>query len=155
MELFKNKKCPRCSKKVPKEIVVCPICMLNYQKFETATNSEAKQAMQEGETDRVLMRTGCPCDVPKWKLVLLVTFLGFLGAHYYYVGRNKMGLFFTCFFAVGLINAVVQQFFRVFNFWTELLYLLALIWGVVVVLWLVDICKVLFNRFKIPVSRNY
>ena len=154
MNLFNNKKCPRCEKKVPKEIAICPICMLNFQKFDSATNAQAKQAMQEGEIERVLMRKGCPCDISKWKLILITIFLGFIGAHYYYVGRNKMGIFFTCFFFVGLANAIVNQFTSLKGDFVEILYLMALIWGVVLVLWIVDICKVIFNHFKIPVSRD-
>ncbi|MBR6778924.1 MAG: hypothetical protein IKM43_02085 [Clostridia bacterium] len=156
MEFFKNKICPRCGKKVDKSIVVCPSCQLNYDKFNTATNAEAKQALAQGETDRVLMRTGYPSDVKKWKLILLTIFLGFTGAHYYYVGRKKMGLFFTAFFIVGITHAIITAYVDASpkgDLW-QIFTMLTLIWGVVAVLWLADIAKVVFNRFKIPVSRN-
>ena len=156
MNLFKNKRCPRCNNKTPIEIVVCPNCQLNFQKFDTATNKEAKQAMNEGEKERVLMRKGCPSDVSKVKLLLLAIFLGFTGAHYYYVGRYKMGGFFTVFFAVGLVNAIINTLLEVMP--TGELYqiftLLVLVWGAVIFMWIVDIAKITFNKFKIPVSRK-
>lgn len=156
MNLFKNKRCPRCNEKMPVEIVVCPSCGLNFQKFETATNKEAKQALQDGEKDRVLMRKGCPSDVNKIMLVVLTCLLGFAGAHYYYVGRYKMGLFFSIFFGVGIINAILTSLLTevpkgdLYQIFT----LLVLVWGAVLAIWLIDIVKVCLNKFKIPVSRS-
>ncbi len=156
MNLFRNKRCPRCNAKMPVETVACPSCQLNFQKFNDATNAEAKQAINAGEKDRVLLRTGYPKDVSKIKLILLTVFLGFTGAHYYYVGRSKMGAFFTIFFAVGIVNVILTSLltqtpkgdaYQVFTF-------LVLIWGAVLFLWIVDMAKVCFNKFKIPVSRE-
>lgn len=155
MEILKNKRCPRCDKKQPKTSAVCPFCMLNFQKFESATNKEAKQALKQGENDRVLMRKGVPQDVNKFVLFLITLFAGFTGAHYYFVGRNKMGLFFTCFFIVGLVNAGLQFFVLPKNTLFEILTFLTLVWGAVLLIWIVDIFKVCFNKFKIPVSRDY
>ena len=156
MNLFKNKRCPRCNTKMPVEIVSCPSCQLNFQKFESATNKEAKEALSEGEKDRVLMRKGRPSDVSFIKLLLLTIFLGFTGAHYYYVGRYKMGAFFSIFFAVGIVNAIINSLLKTTP--TGDLYqvfvLLVLVWGVVLVLWIIDIAKVCVNHFKIPVSRK-
>jgi hypothetical protein len=153
MELFRNKRCPRCETKVPTEAGVCPGCRVNYEKFNQATNAEAKVAMREGETDRIIMRKGCPSDVNKWVLLILTFFVGFMGAHYYYVGRKKMGLFFTVFFVVGLTNAALQMM----NFSgkvMEFITYLSLIWGIVLLLWIIDLAKVCFNWFRIPVSRK-
>ncbi len=156
MNIFRNKRCPRCSQKLPVEIVVCSSCQLNFQKFNDATNAEAKQAIRLGENDRVLMRQGYPKDVNKITMILLTVFLGFMGAHYYYVGRVKKGAFFTIFFVVGVVNAVLTMLltqtpkgdaYQVLTF-------LVLIWGVVLFMWIVDMVKVCFNKFKIPVSRE-
>lgn len=154
MKLFDNKRCPRCQKKMPKELNMCPTCRLNFDKFNTATNAEAKQALQQGETHKVLMRTGFPADVKKWKLLLLTIFLGFLGVHYYYVGRKKLGLFCTVSFFVGVLNAALQHFTTAKNDLIEIVTFLGLLWGVVLILWVVDIAKVCCNRFKIPVGRE-
>ena len=156
MNLFKNKRCPRCNTKMPTEIVHCPNCQLNFQKFNTATNREAKQALREGEKDRVLLRKGRPDDVKFVPLLLLTIFLGFTGAHYYYVGRYKMGAFFSIFFGVGIVNAIINALLNVTP--TGDLYqvftLLVLLWGAVLFMWIVDIAKVTCNKFKIPVSRE-
>ena len=141
---------------MPVEIVVCPSCQLNFQKFEKATNKEAKEAIAEGEKEKVLMRKGRPSDVKFVPLLLFTILLGFTGAHYYYVGRYKMGLFFSIFFAVGLVNGIISSMFKeaptgdLFQIFT----LLVLVWGAVLVLWIVDIAKVCLNHFKIPVGRR-
>ncbi len=154
MKFKLNKKCPRCETKSPIAIVVCPNCQLNFQKFDMATNKEAKEAYRAGDRDQVLFRKGCPVDVSKIKLLLMCIFLGFLGGHYYYVGRYKKGIFFTAFFFVGVINAVVNSVLKVSptgDLW-QVFTLLVLIWGIVLFMWIVDIANILFNRFKVPVS---
>ncbi len=150
----KNKHCPRCGYKVPSEIAVCPNCQLNYQKFSMATNNEAKHAYQLGESERVILRVGCPSDVSRIKLLLITIFLGFLGGHYYYVGRNKMGAFFTVFATIGIINGLITYILKATPSGDlyQVFYILVLIWGVVLILWIIDIAKVSFNKFKIPVS---
>ena len=156
MNIFRNKHCPRCNQKMPVELVVCPSCQLNFNKFETATNKEAKEALKAGEKDRVLMRKNRPSDVSFLPLLLITIFLGFTGAHYYYVGRYKMGAFFTIFFAVGIVNAVMTTLLETMP--TGDLYqiftLFVFTWGAVVALWIIDIAKVCLNKFKIPVSRS-
>ena len=156
MRIGLNKRCPRCNAKSPIGLVVCPGCQLNFQKFETATNREAKRAMIEGEKERVLMRKGRPSDVKFAPLFLLTLFLGFMGAHYYYVGRNKMGIFFTIFFVVGLTNAIISTLLETTptgDLW-QVFTLMVLVWGAVLFLWIVDIAKVAMNKFRIPVSRR-
>ena len=152
-----NKRCPRCNTKTPYTSVICPECQLNYQKFESATNQEAKQNLKEGEKEQVLMRKGCPADVDRWKLLLIAIFLGFLGGHHYYVGRYKMGIFYSCFFGVGIINAILTTMLKSkpTGFMYEVFTLLVLIWGVVLFMWIIDIAKICLNKYKIPVSRKF
>lgn len=156
MNLFRNKKCPRCAMKVPVETLICPDCRLNYQKFNEATNKEAKQALKEGEKDNVLMRKGCPSDVNKIKLLLMVIFLGFAGGHHYYVGRYKMGIVYSCFFLIGLTNAILNT--MVEGIASSMIYqiftLFVLGWGIVLFMWIFDVVNIIFNKFKIPVSRR-
>ena len=156
MNLFRNKHCPRCNQKMPIEIVICPGCKLNFQKFETATNAEAKEAIRQGEKERVLMRNSRPQDVSFVKLLLITIFLGFTGAHYYYVGRYKMGAFFSIFFAVGIVNAILTSLLKASpkGDLYQIFTLLVLVWGFVLMLWIIDIAKVCLNKFKIPVSRS-
>ena len=150
-----NKRCPRCNTKTPSTSVICPGCQLNYQKFESATNKEAKQNLRMGEKEQVLMRKGRPLDVKFWKLLLISVFLGFMGGHHYYVGRYKMAIFYTCFFIVGAINAVLTSFIKttLSGLVYEIFTLLVLTWGFVVLMWIVDVAKICVNKYKIPVSR--
>ena len=154
MKIKTYKHCPRCNTKLPFNLQVCPNCALNFNKFNAATNRAAKQALKDGEKQQILLRTGVPTDVNKIKLLLITIFLGFTGAHYYYVGRKGFGIFFSVFFTVGRINAIITtsvqsllktEFYQVFT-------MLVLIWGVVLLWWLFDVFRVVFNKFKIPVS---
>jgi len=155
MNLFNNKRCPRCNEKMPIELVVCPSCQLNFQKFESATNKEAKQAIKQGEKEKVLMRKGLPSDVSRIKLLLFAIFLGFTGAHHYYVGRYKMGAFYTIFFFVGIVNAVLTTLVQnLTGDLYQIFYLLVLGWGAVLALWVIDIAKICLNKYKVPVSRQ-
>lgn len=149
-----NKRCPRCNFKVNKVAGVCPNCKLNYAKFDAATNFYAKQALREGDKERVLLRKGCPSDVSRAKLLLFTIFLGWCGGHLYYVGRYKMGLFYSAFCLIGIVNAIISAYFKVSptSDLMQVFYLLVLVWGAVLVMWIVDIAKVCFNKFKIPVS---
>ncbi len=156
MKLSKYKRCPRCNTKVPSEVNICPGCSLNYIKFNQATNKQAKIALKSGQTDKVLLRRGLPNDVNKTTLLLLTIFLGFTGAHYYYVGRVKMGLFFSFFCIIGIINVIVNSVLKDVptSDWFQVFVFLVLVWGFVLMLWIIDIAKVIFNRFKVPVSRE-
>ena len=142
---------------MPNEMLICPSCQLNFTKFNTATNAEAKVAMRAGEKDKVLMRKGLPSDVSRIKLLIITIFLGFTGAHYYYVGRNKMGLFFSIFCGVGLINSIITALMETIPSGDlyQIFSLLTLVWGMVGIIWIVDIAKVCLNKFKVPVSRTY
>jgi len=156
MKFSFKKKCPRCQSKMAAELAMCPNCQLNFKKFYEATNADAKQALKEGRKDDVLLRKGCPADVKKWILILITIFGGFFGMHYYYVGRKNMGVFFTLAFLVGCANAVIASMVKttLSGFGWEIFSVLVLVWGAVLFIWIIDIAKVLLNKFKIPVSRN-
>lgn len=153
-QLFDYKKCPRCNYKLAKSANICPNCELNYTKFEFATNKEAKEALKLGEKSRVIYRKGYPKDVSKTKLLLLSIFLGFMGAHLYYVGRWKRAVFYTVFFVVAITYSSLNAWIGLTteNIMIELFYILYLVFGVVLILWIVDIVKITFNKFRIPVS---
>ncbi len=156
MKFNLRKKCPRCQTKMSVDLAVCPSCQLNFKKFYEATNSEAKQAIKEGRKDEVLMLKGYPADVKKWVMILITIFGGWFGMHYYFVGRYKMGIFFTSAFMIGALNAILNSFNVIIfsGFAAEIFYCLVLMWGAVIFLWIVDVAKVCLNKFKIPVSRN-
>ena len=150
----KNKRCPRCNFKVDAGCKVCPSCRLNYDKLDLATNSEAKKALAEKDKDRVVYAQGCPTDIKKWKLLLIAIFLGFCGGHHFYTGRKGWGIFYFVFFVAGITDALVMFInkFEPRGDWYQIFYLFVLVWGVVLTLWLIDIVKIIFNKFKVPVS---
>jgi len=67
-----------------------------------------------------------------------------------------MGLFFTIFFLVGATNAILVTLVNktLTGFFWEIFSVLVLVWGAVIFIWIIDMAKVCFNKFKIPVSRN-
>lgn len=156
MKMKINKKCPRCQFKMHASLKVCPNCSLNYEKFYTATNKDARDAIKSGKKDQVLMRSGFPQDVNKIPFLLLTIFLGFLGVHHYRVGRWKMGLTYSIFFMIACVNGVISLFFKnqIPISIYDLFAFLVLGWGLVLILWILDIIKVIFNKYSVPVSRK-
>jgi len=150
-----NKRCPRCGTKSAYATVICPNCSLNYQKFDQATNKVAKQKLKEGEKEQVLMRKGCPADVKWWKLLLMAIFLGFVGGHHYYVGRVKMGLFYSITLVVYMVVYGIAKLVGFSYVFMYDLYMIAmLMWGVVLLMWIIDVAKICLSHYKIPVSRE-
>lgn len=150
-----NKRCPRCAEKVPYATVICPSCQLNFQKFEQATNKEAKLQLRAGEKENVLMRKGCPSDVKKWKLLLMAIFLGLTGAHHYYVGRVKMGLFYSISLTLYLVMYGLLKLLGYSVILYDMYFISMLTWGAVVFMWIIDVAKICLNHYKIPVSRLF
>ena len=146
-----NKRCPRCNTKVPSTTVICPVCQLNFQKFETSTNADAKKMLKAGEKDQVLMRKGFPPDVKKWKLLLFAIFLGFVGVHNYYVGRTKKGLFCTLSLVVYLLGYALKKLVVTSVFVLDFYMISMFVWGFVLFMWIIDVAKICVNHYKIPV----
>lgn len=152
--MFDYKRCPRCNTKMPSMVALCPGCQLNFQKLENATNEEAKDAYSKGEKERVLLVKKLPRDISKAKLLLFTIFLGLFGGHYYYIGRKGMGTLYLIFLFIGAGYTYTQQHLP-FNFFVEVWFILTMVWAVIICLWMIDIVKVIFNRFKVPVSLPY
>lgn len=147
-----NKKCPRCGNECLLTQVECDECGLVFSKIEKATNKEGKRRLLRGEKDLVIYVKKCPIDVKKWKLILITIFAGLFGAHYFYVGRWKWGLsILLYFFAVLFMGVVFNAYFL--TIWEGTFFsVFGPLTGIYTIIWLNDIRKVCFNRFKIPVS---
>lgn len=152
IKFSKKKRCPRCNNKCEKSLIICPSCSLNFNKLDIATNKEAKKALNEKDYSRVVYREGCPSDVSRVKLILLTIFLGFVGAHFYYVGRYKKGILYTCSFIIGVVYSLINSNLNPSGDAWEVFTLLAFVWAIVTFMWINDIIKVCLNKFKIPVS---
>lgn len=150
------KRCPRCKEKLPQTSAVCPNCSLNFKKFATATNREAKNAISAGEYERVLNLKGIPMDVSKKDLILAVFLGGLFGYHLFFVGRFKQGLFYSISIVFVVCINILINLFATLPIWFSTLYSLSsLLLLLVLVFWITDIFNILFSNFKIPVSRPY
>ena len=150
------KKCPRCGFKTPENMARCGNCGLNFIKFQDATNAEAKSAFRMGEKERVLHTKHIPSDVNKWKVLLMCILGGWFGLHYFKLGKKWRGFFQV----LGVIFCFVYTYcagtrnIRT-GYLGNLVLVCGIIWAVSVIIWLVDIVSIIFNRFKYPVSLPY
>ena len=148
----KTKKCPRCGNVCLLSQPKCDDCGLVFSRLDEATNKDAKIRLKNKEKDLVIYVKKYPEDVKKWKMILLVSFAGLFGSHYFYVGRWKWGLAFLLYFLSVLFMGVVfnAYFLDVWN--GSFFSIFGPITGIYTLAWLNDIRRVIFNRFPIPVS---
>ena len=148
----KSKKCPRCGNECLLSQVQCDECGLYFAKVEMATNKEAKKRLMRGQKEQVLYIKKYPNDVKKWKMILLTVFLGLFGAHYFYVGKWKKGLVMLVYFFAVLLLGVVFNAYMLDALGGNFFTIFGPLTGVYTLVWLYDIYRVSFSRFKIPVS---
>lgn len=149
------KRCPRCNKLVAYGFNRCGDCGLSFDKFNSATNAEAKSAFRMGEKERVLY-SKCPPDVDKSKMIISAILGGWFGLHDFLVGRLFRGLYQVIAFIFGIIYIVYAYKHPIT--YTPLGYLmtaLGIIWAIGVVIWFVDTLAIIFNKYKYPVSLPY
>ena len=148
----KTKKCPRCGNECLLSQAKCDECGLLFARVEEATNKAGKIRLARHQKEMVLYVRRCPNDVKKWKLIIITIFLGLFGGHYFYVGRWKLGLTMLCyFFAVLFMGVIFNAYFL--TLWSgQFFSIFGPITGIYTLIWLNDITRVCFNRFKIPVS---
>jgi len=150
------KRCPRCNFKTPASIKRCGNCGLDYNKFNSATNTEAKSAFRMNEKERILYSKQVPSDVNKTKILLMCIFGGWFGLHYFKIGRIWRGII----QALGVVFGFVYTFFAVERGVTTgylglMFLLLGFVWAYTFVSWIIDIVSIVFNKFKYPVSLPY
>lgn len=150
------KRCPRCNFKMNIALRKCGNCGLNYDKFEKATNTEAKSAFRMGEKERVLHTRFCPSDISKPIILSKCIFGGWFGLHYFDLGKKWKGLFQV----LGLILAAVYAYCAgTLNirsgYLGNLILVCGIIWMASFIIWMSDIFSIIFNKFKYPVSLPY
>lgn len=150
------KRCPRCNNKIPSQLRRCGACGLNYDKFNSATNAEAKSAFRMGEKSRVLYSKSVPSDISKGKMFAMSILGGWFGLHYFSIGRIWRGLIQI----LGTIFAFVYSYAAVIHgirsgYIGYLLFICGAIWVFSFITWLSDSFAILFNKFKYPVSLPY
>ena len=150
------KRCPRCNTKTPIQLKNCGGCGLNYDKFNSATNTEAKSAFRMGEKDRVIYTKTLPSDVNKVKMFIQCLLGGWFGLHYFKIGRIWRGLIQI----LGAIFAFIYSYSAVVlgiasGYLGYLILICGFVWVYTFITWLSDSFAILFNKFKYPVSLPY
>lgn len=148
--------CPKCYGKINTKEQRCRYCGFYLNELDDASNKEAKKIKKTIYRDDILYTTKIPYDVSKKKLLLLAIFLGLFGAHDFYVGKIWQGIYqcISCTVAIILttiliiMNTIFDNIVQsIFECW---LYLQ----GIAVIIWVWDIFKISFERFKIPVYKE-
>ena len=143
-----RQKCPRCGTKHLEHDVRCTGCGLIFERLKLATNKDAKIAIKEGNGKDVVYIKDTPSDLKRSSLILYTIFLGFFGAHCFYVGRYKKAFLMLAF---GLVSIIACYLSIKSITPTSIKTLLMLITGIQTFMWLFDVVDVCIFRFKIPV----
>ena len=140
------KRCPRCGNKCLINQEKCEECGLVFSKLQFASNRAAKKKLAHFDRDYVIFTNQLPADVSKVKLWLYLLLLGWVGGHFYYVGKYIKGLFMSLGFVYLVIGTVFNEQIVAAN--ATLLYLPIAIYALS---WIVSFSFVLSKRFKVPI----
>ena len=140
------KRCPRCNNKCLLAQAKCEECGLVFERLQYISNKAAKKKILKFDTDYVLYTTKYPADLKWWKVLLICTFLGIFGGHYYYVGKYWKGAVMTAFSVLWIFCGIFNDV--MFPYLENGLYLPI---GFAGLLWIISLCFVMSRRFKVPV----
>ncbi len=150
------KKCPRCNNKTPKHMPRCGVCSLSFEKFNSATNAEAKSAFRMGESERVLYTTQVPSDVNKMQILINCIFGGWFGLHHFKVGRRGFGLYYLISLLLGVVYmTLIMTVSNLTGYVFDIAFVCGIAWIISIILWWADIIKILCNGYKYPISLPY
>lgn len=144
-------RCPKCYGRVEKLTNICMYCGFNMKKLQDASNKKAKEMKRQGDGDLCIETTCLPKDVSKKKLILLSSFLGLFGAHYFYIGkmfRGLLNLVFTIFMFVFATLRTLNIRGGIFEY---VEFFVAFGFIVVLLCTILDVIKIIRNKFKVPV----
>lgn len=156
-------RCPKCGANIKKYQDRCPKCLTKIKQIENASFNQVKTAKAEFQPEKVVYSTVFPKDLSWKNTLLLCIFLGWMGAHYYYVKRyfkaiclSVMMFTFLLFNLpmVYLLEYGSAWIFTDFAIWvsTSNAYIISSVIGALaVIMWLCDILLLCFKRFKVPV----
>lgn len=146
--------CPHCYSKMDRASGVCTKCGFRESSLNGATNTLAKNAKKLFREDEVVKVKKLPQDIDRKKLILLTIFLGFVGAHLYYVGRYTKAIIYSFMFALSLFLFIFCMEVTLYThgaFVSLLVKMCFIASGIYIIDLLMDISRVCFNRFKVPV----
>ena len=146
--------CPKCYGGMSKKTGMCMHCGFRLQDFDGATNEKARIARKEGKKEDILYTSTLPIDVSKKALLLYAIFLGLFGAHNYYVGKFGKAIYMT----VTCVFYILFQILKACNVGTSFVNyfftFVAVLQGVTIVLWILDLIYIIINKFKVPVYKE-
>ncbi len=150
------KKCPRCNRRTPINFAKCGTCGLNFNKFASATNAEAKSAFRMGEKERVLHTREVPSDVNRMQVFVQCLLGGWFGLHYFSLGKMWKGILQIVGFMLGLLYTFIAVRLDIrTGFLGFLLLVCGIVWASTFIIWMADTIAIIFKRFKYPVSLPY
>ncbi len=154
----KFKRCPRCNKKLASIQPVCDRCGLVFSRLERVSNSAGRDALERGESNKVIFTTTFPPDVNKWQLFWLSLFLGWLGLQFERVGRRKLYIYQIVSTLIFVAYSVLFSL-NIITFETlNQKYIGLLVWAMIfpvcfgLIIWVGSTLQILFGNFKVPVA---
>jgi TM2 domain-containing membrane protein YozV len=155
-----NVRCPYCKARILKYTTTCPRCGIHKKQIYEASNIKAKKIIKEKTGEKVFLMARKPVDVSFTKMALLCLFLGFAGAHCFYVGRKIRGWFMACSTVIGMVGSIVSSIkeewrtiFTSIAIWEDvtLLFPTDYFMLIFIIMWGIDFIAIVFNLFKYPV----
>lgn len=146
-------RCPNCYGKVDKTANICAKCGFNVNKLKNASNKKAKEMIRQGDADLCVNSKILPNDVSKKKLLLFSAFLGWFGAHYFYVGKMLKGFLTFLFGFFGLLFCVIDvTIVGKFPYWLQVVeFIFGFGFVFVIINTIFDFINILRNKFSVPV----
>ncbi len=143
------KKCERCGEKVLVHQKKCPFCGLVFERLKYVSNKSARKEVIKLHRKNYIMVKEWPADASKKTALFLCGFLGFVGAHNFYLGRYYKAMIVL----FGFLSALALVFIDYASVLHTVLYYVSAIPSLCVLLfWVLDFVKIFLERYKIPVS---
>jgi TM2 domain-containing membrane protein YozV len=147
------KKCPRCKVKCLVSEKKCHECGLVFERLNYTSNKSAKRNLLKGKRDEVIMVSDWPYDAKKSTSLLLCGFVGFTGAHNFYLGRFWK----ASIMLLGLLLAITTVLLSEYGLYGSPVYniirYIAILPGAsVLIFWILDFISIFLERYKVPVS---
>lgn len=149
------KRCPRCGAKTYFASKQCSVCDLKFDRLKNLSNKEAKKAIKEKQTEKVLYLSERPADVSKRKFMLLYLLLGWFGGHNIYVGKYKRGFYSLISLSAFLIAFIVEEilFFNgvdtaYLNYYLVMPLCTFAVFGIII--WFMDMVALFTKTYKYP-----
>ncbi|MBR4270175.1 MAG: TM2 domain-containing protein [Clostridia bacterium] len=153
-------RCPCCGAKLRKNDNMCIRCGTKLSQIENASHQAVTKARKEFTPEKVVLTKIWPKDLSYKNTLLMCIFLGTFGGHYFYVKRKIPGIIYLVCWSIFLVFSFIASQYTVgdspvpqFNSPAmDILFGFACCAGALItVLWLMDIIRISFKRFYVPV----